>query len=95
MYFSHFDMRIDWEKESDREVFELTRTVRITCMKRIRIWNFKEEQNKDLLDYLTHIWPYQLREFNFDADTEYGVYGWANYYLDGIAKVGKEYILYV
>ena len=52
--------------------------------------NFKEEQNKDLLDYLTHNWPDQLRLFSFSAFTNTldGVYGSADYYLDGIAKVG-------
>ena len=68
-------------------------------MERIEIWNFKEEQNKELLDYLTHNWPDQLRLFNFSANTNTatyaaGVYGWGDYYLDGIAKVGQENILY-
>ena len=50
--------------------------------------SFKEEQNKELLDYLTHNWPDQLRQFHFDAGTYVGLYGWGDYYLDGIAKVG-------
>ena len=59
-------------------------------MKGINIWNFEEEQNEELLDYLTHNWPVQLREFEFNACTDIGegVYGWTDYYLDGIAKVG-------
>ena len=59
-------------------------------MKGIAIWNFKEEQNKDLLDYLTYNWPDQLRLFDFSAGTDAyaGVYGSADYYFDGIAKVG-------
>ena len=64
-------------------------------MKKIWILGFKEEQNKELLDYLTHNWPDQLRLFNFSAgtDTDDGLYGWADYYLDGITKVGQENIL--
>ena len=83
-------MKINWEIDADREVFELARAVRIRCMYGITIWNFKEEQNKELLDYLTHNWPDQLRLFYFDAgtNTDFGVYGWGDYYLDGIAKVG-------
>ena len=59
-------------------------------MKEIVIGNFGTEQNEDLLDYLTHNWPDQLRLFKFSAGTNIsdGVYGWADYYLDGIAKVG-------
>ena len=88
-------MFINWEVDTDREVFELARAVRSRCMKRIWIRNFKEEKNKDLLDYLTHNWPDQLRVFDFDAGTltYSGVYGWGDYYLDGIAKVGQENIL--
>ena len=81
-------MKIDWEEDADREVFDLARAVRSRCMRRIRIWNFKKEQNKDLLDYLTYNWPDQLRIFNFDAGTDAGDYGSADYYLNGIAKVG-------
>ena len=63
-------------------------------MKGIRIWSFEEEQNKDLLDYLTHNWPDQLRLFYFNAFTYIdGLYGSADYYLDGIAKVGQENIM--
>ena len=82
-------MRIDWEKAAHREVIELAKAVRIRCMKGIEIWNFKEEQNKELLDNLTHNWTDQLREFRFNAGIYvYGDYGWGDYYLDGIAKVG-------
>ena len=83
-------MDIDWRKDADREVFELARAVRSRRMRGIEIWNFKEEQNKELLDYLTHNWPYQLRSFYFSAgtSTDDGVYGSADYYLNGIAKVG-------
>ena len=90
LYFSDFDMEIDWGRDADRELFKFARAVRIRRMKKINIWNFEEEQNKELLDYFTHNWPDQLREFNFNADTGVyaGVYGWADYYLDGIAKVG-------
>ena len=95
MYFSHFDLKIDWRKDADRELFEFARAVRIRCMKRIQILNFGTEQNKDLLDYLTHNWPDQLRLFDFNAFTNsVWDYGWADYYLDGIAKVGQENIYY-
>ena len=89
-------MEINWGGcYADREVFELARVVRSRCMKGINIWNFGTEQNKELLNYLTHNWPDQLRLLTFDANThsEYGVYGWGDYYLDGIAKVGQENIL--
>ena len=90
-----FYMEIDWEEDADREVIKLARAVRSRCMKAIWIVNFKEEQNKDLLDYLTHNCPDQLRLFYFSADTntDVGMYGWGDYYLDGIAKVGQEYII--
>ena len=84
-------MEINWGGcYADREVFELARVVRSRCMKGINIKNFGTKQNKDLLDYLIHNWPDQLRLFTFNADTAtfYGDYGWADYYLDGIAKVG-------
>ena len=84
-------MFIDWGEDADREVFELARAVRSRCMEGIKILSFEEEQNKELLSYLTHNWPDQLRFFHFNAfnaNTEYGVYGWADYYLDGITKVG-------
>ena len=63
-------------------------------MKRVNIRNFQEEQNKELLDYLTYNWPDQLRFFCFSANTftDDGDYGWADYYLDGIAKVGQKNI---
>ena len=59
-------------------------------MKGIDIRNFTEKQNEELLDYLTHNWPDQLREFYFSYDTNSDdeVYWWTDYYLDGIAKVG-------
>ena len=57
----------------------------------IKIVNFEEEQNEELLDYLTHNWPDQLRVFHFHAGTGKIIGGanwWGDYYLDGIAKVG-------
>ena len=91
-----FCMNIDWGRSAHWEVLKLARAVRCRCMKGIRIWSFEEEQNKDLLDYLTHNWPDQLRLFYFNAFTYIdGLYGSADYYLDGIAKVGQENILYI
>ena len=83
-------MDINWENDADRKLLEIARAVRSRCSKEIKIWKFKEEQNKELLDYLTCNWPDQLGWFYFDADarTDDGVYGWADYYLDGITKVG-------
>ena len=90
-------MKIDWREGADREVIELARAVRSRCMKGIAIGNFKEEQNEDLLDFLTHNWADQLREFYFDAytNTYNWYYGSADYYLNGIEKVGKENILHI
>ena len=83
-----FYMEIDWSKDAHRELFKLARVVRSRCMKGIKFWNFKKKQNKDILDYLTYNWPDQLRQFFFNADTYGVVYGSADYYLNGIAKVG-------
>ena len=80
-------MSIDWKNDADREVFELAKIVRSRCMKGIEIWNFEEEQNKDLLKYLTYNWPDQLKLFEFNARTDDGVYWSADFYLNGIAKV--------
>ena len=77
-------MIIDWEEIAHREVFNLARAVRNRHMRGIEIKNFKKEQNKGLLDYLTYNWPDQLRLFYFNAVTGYGS---ADYYLNGIAKV--------
>ena len=56
-------------------------------MKGIEIRSFGTEKNKELLDYLTHNWPDQLRLFNLGANCVGGVYGSADYYLDGIVEV--------
>ena len=80
-----FYMEINWKEDADREVFKLARAVRSRHMRGIEIWNFGTEQNKNLLDYLIYNWPDQLRSFYFNALTEYGS---ADYYLNGIAKVG-------
>ena len=91
-------MGIDWRKDADREVFELARAVRSRCMEGIGIWNFGTEQNKELLNYLIYNLPDQIRLFHFSnsIDSFAGTgYGSADYYLNGIAKVGKENISHI
>ena len=77
-------MEIDWQKDADKQVFELAKAVKSKQMRKIEIENFKSEENKDILNYLINNCPEQLRIFSFDSD--YG-YCSGDYYLEGIQKV--------
>ena len=57
-------------------------------MRKIKIENFKSEENKDILNYLINNCPEQLRIFLFDSNTgDNKGYCSADYYLEGIQKV--------
>ena len=79
-------MQIDWQKDTDKQVFGLAKAVKSRQMRKISIWNFKTEENEDILNYLTNNCPEQLRIFVFDSDTDEG-YCSGDYYLEGIQKV--------
>ena len=79
-------MEIDWQKDADKQVFALAKAVKSRQMRKIRIENFKSEENKDILNYLINNCPEKLRIFYFDSDTDEG-YCSVDYYLEGIQKV--------
>ena len=78
-------MKIDWEKDADKQVFALAKAVKSKQMRKIAIWNFKSEENKDILNYLINSCPEKLRIFNFDSCVD--SYCSGDYYLEGIQKV--------
>ena len=80
-------MFIDWKKDADKQVFALAKAVKNKQMRKIKIYNFKSEENKDILNYLINGCPEQLRIFNFDSNTDVGNYCSGDYYLEGIQKV--------
>ena len=77
-------MQIDWQKDADKQVFALAKAIKCKQMRKIRIENFKSEENKDILNYLINNCPEQLRIFVFDSDANYCS---GDYYLKGIQKV--------
>ena len=82
-----FYMQIDWKKDADKQVFALAKAVKSKQMRKIHIWNFKSEENEDILNYLINNWPEELRIFLFNSETGVGSYCSTDYYLEGIQKV--------
>ena len=80
-------MNINWEEDADKQVFAFAKAVKSKQMRKIRIFSFKSEENKDILNYLINNCPEQLRIFYFDSNTGVGSYCSADYYLEGIQKV--------
>ena len=80
-------MYIDWNEDTDRQMFSLARAVRYKEMRKIHFDNLKQEENKKILDYLCNNTPETLNIFAFDAN--HLVYGSGDFYLEGIEKVDK------
>ena len=81
-------MQIDWQKDADKQVFALAKAVKSKQMRKIHIWNFKSEENEDILNYLINNCPEQLRIFLFNSNTgDNEGYCSGDYYLKGIQKV--------
>ena len=78
-------MNIDWQLDADKKLLALVKDAKIKQMRRIAIYNFKSEQNKDILDYLISNCPEQLKIFYFDS-YDAGYFS-GDYYLEGIQKV--------
>ena len=78
-------MNIDWEEDADKQVFALAKAVKSRQMRKIRVANFKSEENKDILNYLINNCPEKVRVFAFNSwDVGYCS---GDYYLEGIQKV--------
>ena len=62
-------------------------------MRKIHFDNLKKKENsKEVLDYLIANCPAKLKIFAFDANTCAGVYGSAEYFIEGIKKVNILYV---
>ena len=79
-------MCIYWSKDEDREVFSLAKAVRLREIRKLSFYSMKEEESKELLDYLTSNCPLKLKLFTFDARNTSG-YCSGDFYLEGILKV--------
>ena len=60
-------------------------------MRKIHFGYLKEEKSKEVLDYLVDNCPDKLKIFALDANADVGVYGSAEYYIEGIKKVNIIY----
>ena len=85
-YLSELGMVIDWEEDADKKLFALAKAVKNKQMRKIKIWDFEDEENEDILNYLINNCPEKLRIFEFDSNADDG-YCSADYYLEGIQKV--------
>ena len=72
--------------DGNKKLLALAKDAEIKQMRKIDIWNFKTEENEDILDYLINGCPEKLRLFYFDSSDEEG-YCSGDYYLEGIQKV--------
>ena len=79
-------MYIDWKEAKDREVFKLAKATKFKELRKIHFEWIKEEENKEVLDYLVSNCPDKLRLFAFDAKT-FPDFGNGDFYLKGIEKV--------
>ena len=77
-------MYIDWSEAKYKEVFLLARATRFREVRKIHFEYIKEEESKEVLEYLVSNCPDKLRLFAFEADTEYGN---GDFYVKGIEKV--------
>ena len=59
-------------------------------MRKIHFDNLKQQNSKEVLDYLVANCPDKLKIFVFDANT--ASYGTAEYYIEGIKKVNILYV---
>ena len=80
-------MLIDWQLDGDKKLLALAKDAKIKQMRKIKIYNFKSEENEDILDYLINNCTEQLRIFTFNSSTDVGSYCSVDYYLEGIQKV--------
>ena len=80
-------MKIDWNKDEDKEVFGLAKTNRFREVKKIHFERIKEEKSKEVLEYLMSNYPQKLRIFAFDANTDVYCFGNGDFYVKGIEKV--------
>ena len=80
-----FYMEIDWSKDKDREVLGLAKATRFREVRKIQFNWIKEEESKEVLEYLVSNCPHKLRIFAFDANNDY--FGNGDFYLKGIEKV--------
>ena len=78
-------MYIDWEVDGDKKLLALAKDAKIKQMRKIAIYNFKSEENEDILNYLINNCTEQLRIFYFDSNDS--GYCSGDYYLEGIQKV--------
>ena len=84
---SDFYFYIDWSEDKYKQVFQVAKLVKFTEMRKIYFDYLKEEKSKEVLDYLVANCPDKLKIFALDAATSTGVYGSAEYYIEGIKKV--------
>ena len=80
-----FYMYINWNKDTHKEVFGLAKATRFREVKKIYFIYIKEEESKEVLEYLVSNCPLKLRIFAFDAG--FGFIGNGDFYLKGIEKV--------
>ena len=85
-----FSLKIDWDKDSDKQVFQVAKWVKFTELRKIHFDNLKQQNNKEVLDYLVANCPDKLKIFAFDANAT--LYGSAEYYIEGIKKVNILYV---
>ena len=77
-------MKIDWSKDSDKEVFRVAKATRFGEIRKIHFVNIETEESKEVLEYLLSNCPDKLRIFAFDADSGFGN---GDFYSEGIEKV--------
>ena len=77
-------MKIDWNKDEDREVLGLAKATMFREVRKIHFDYIKNEESKEVLEYLVANCPDKLKIFAFDANTYYGN---GDFYVKGIEKV--------
>ena len=86
-------MKINWRKDTDKEVLGLAKATRFREMRKIHFEYILNEESKEVLEYLVSNCPHKLRIFAFDACIFTDIFGFETYYgngdfyLKGIEKV--------
>ena len=78
-------MKINWRKDTDKEVFGLAKATRLMEARKIHFERIDYEKSKEVLEYLVSNCPHKLTIFAFEANVS--EFGKGDFYVKGIEKV--------
>ena len=80
----HFSMYFNWSNSVDKDTFDAIRTVKLNEVKKMHFYNIKQDESKELLEYLTDNWPQKIKVFAINAADGIGN---GDFYQKGLEKV--------